>query len=396
MKILFVLGYSNPRPSAAWERIKTFAEVWALKGHNVEILGTFDITNFKKSGIDSYRSITLLNFIPWVARMRIRRIPLALFINLFSSFFITSIVLFLKRPDIVVISVPTGDIGIGSMISCVFSKRSFVIDFRDEWEDYGLRATASKSMRSVYSILKRFTTLLYSKSLLIAAVTEGVCSALRNRGLQRIEVVPNGANINLFKPRSKFKPFKKFRVIYVGQVGKYYRVDIVVKAIKKLVDDGLYNVELIIAGWGDIENLFEITSNLEVSNKVRYLGTINDKEKLSYEIAESSVGVIPYDDNPLWKNALPAKFFEYCACGIPIVASVTRDSLLTRLIDEYQIGLCVPPLDVSSFAKALLQIYDSPDFALDAGTKARRLIETHFDREKIARRFLDLIRDSMV
>ena len=396
MKILFVLGYSNPRPSAAWERIKTFTEVWALKGHSVEILGTFDVTNLKKSGIDSCRGITLLNFIPWVARMRMRRIPIALFINLFSSFFITSIVLFLKRPDIVVISVPTGDIGIGSMLSCIFSKRSFVVDFRDEWEDYGLRATASKSMRSVYTILKRFTTLIYSKSLLIAAVTEGICSALRNRGLKRIEVVPNGANINLFKPRNKFRPSKKFRVIYVGQVGKYYRVDIVVKAIKKLVDDGLYNVELIIAGWGDIENLFEITSNLEVSNKVRYLGTINDKEKLSYEIAESSVGVIPYDDNPLWKNALPAKFFEYCACGIPIVASVTRDSLLTRLIDEYQIGLCVPPLDVSSFAKALLQIYDSPDFALDAGTKARRLIETHFDREKIARRFLDLIRDSMV
>ena len=396
MKILFVLGYSNPRPSAAWERIKTFTEVWALKGHSVEILGTFDVTNLKKSGIDSCRGITLLNFIPWVARMRMRRISIALFINLFSSFFITSIVLFLKRPDIVVISVPTGDIGIGSMLSCIFSKRSFVVDFRDEWEDYGLRATASKSMRSVYTILKRFTTLIYSKSLLIAAVTEGICSALRNRGLKRIEVVPNGANINLFKPRNKFRPSKKFRVIYVGQVGKYYRVDIVVKAIKKLVDDGLYNVELIIAGWGDIENLFEITSNLEVSNKVRYLGTINDKEKLSYEIAESSVGVIPYDDNPLWKNALPAKFFEYCACGIPIVASVTRDSLLTRLIDEYQIGLCVPPLDVSSFAKALLQIYDSPDFALDAGTKARRLIETHFDREKIARRFLDLIRDSMV
>lgn len=396
MKILFVLGYSNPRPSAAWERIITFADVWALKGHNVEILGTFDVTNLKKSGIDSCRGVTLFNFIPWVARIRMRRIPIALFINLFSSFFITSIVLFLKRPDIVVISVPTGDIGIGSMLSCIFSKRSFVVDFRDEWEDYGLRATTSKFMRSVYTILKRFTALVYSKSLLIAAVTEGICSALKNRGLKRIEVIPNGANINLFKPRSKLRPSKKFRVIYVGQVGKYYRVDIIVKAIKRLVDYGLYDVELIIAGWGDIEKLFKITSNLEISNKVRYLGTINDKEKLSYEIAESSVGVIPYDDNLLWKNALPAKFFEYCACGIPIVASVMRDSLLTRLFDEYQIGLCVPPLDVSSFVKALIQIYDSPDFALDAGTRARKLIESHFDREKIAHRFFDLIQDSMV
>ncbi len=396
MKILIILGYSNPRLGAAWERIKTFAEVFVLKGHIVEILGTFELTNLKKSGIDSFGKITLLNFIPWIASARKRRLPLALFINLFSSFFTTSVVLFLKRPDIVVISVPTGDIGIGSMISCIVSKKSFVIDFRDEWEDYGLSETSSKFIQSIYTIIKRFATMLYSKSLFIAAVTIGIYSALKERGLKNIKVVPNGANINIFKPRDKIGLSRKFRVIYVGQIGKYYRVDVVVKAIKRLVENGLNNVELIIAGWGDVENLFALASNLEVSNKIRYLGTINDKEKLSHIIAESSVGVIPYDDNPLWKNALPTKFFEYCSSGIPVVASVSQDSMIAQLIDEYKIGLYVPPLDDSSFAKALEQLCFNSEFALIAGKNARRLVERHFDRKKIAGHFLDLIMDSII
>lgn len=391
MKILFVLGFSNPRPGAAWERIKTFSELWSSKGHIVDILGTFDFTNLEKVGIQKLGRISLLNLIPWIARSRTRRIPLALLFNLIMSFIVSLCVLLVKRPEIVIISVPTGDIGLGSMIACVVVNRSFVLDFRDEWEDYGLSITHSKAMRFIYNILKKFTTIFYSRSIIIVTVTEGLRSSLRKRGLDSIELVPNGANVNVFKPCNQLKLTPIFTVIYVGQIGKYYRVDIVLKAIRRLIDKGIEDVELVIAGWGDIDNLMILASRWEISDKVRYLGIIEDKEKLSHEIAKSSVGVIPYDDNLLWKNALPAKFFEYCACGIPIVASVFQDSILAQFISEYKIGLYVPPLDDTSFAKSLNKLYNNPDLARVAGESARTLIETRFNRENIAEDFLSLI-----
>jgi hypothetical protein len=70
-------------------------------------------------------------------------------------------------------------------------------------------------------------------------------------------------------------------------------------------------------------------------------------------INESDVGLIPYDDNPLWKNSLPAKFFEYCACEIPVIATAYADSLLAELIRKYDIGLTSPPMNEAKLAEAI-------------------------------------------
>jgi glycosyltransferase involved in cell wall biosynthesis len=118
---------------------------------------------------------------------------------------------------------------------------------------------------------------------------------------------------------------------------------------------------------------------------------VNDKAKLASLIAEADVGLIPYDDSPLWKNSLPAKFFEYCACGIPVIATVYEDSLLATLIKQHQIGLIVPSMDQEKLAEAIYWIYGNKSFREAAGKRARKLVEERFDRNKIADEFLKLI-----
>ena len=130
---------------------------------------------------------------------------------------------------------------------------------------------------------------------------------------------------------------------------------------------------------------------LGVSSNIEYRGVINNKAKLAELIAEADVGLIPYDDNPLWKNSLPAKFFEYCACGIPVIATVYDDSLLAMYIRKYGIGVTSPPMDKKKLAEAIYWIYKNKSFREAAGKKARALIKEKFDRNKIAEIFVKLI-----
>jgi colanic acid biosynthesis glycosyl transferase WcaI len=219
--------------------------------------------------------------------------------------------------------------------------------------------------------------------------------ALKQRGLNNVKLITNGADAKTFKPLSKGKKNKSFTMFYSGGIGGYYRLDVAVKSMKKLTDKGLNDIKLVIAGAGEIEELLKLARELGISSEIEYKGVIDDKAKLARLIAESDVGLIPYDDNPLWKNPLPAKFYEYCACGMPVIATVYDDSLLAMYIRKYGIGVTSPPMDKKKLAEAIYWIYKNKSFREAAGKKARALIEEKFDRNKIAEESLNLLKASI-
>lgn len=391
MRILLISSFNNPQPSAAWERMKSFSENWFAKGHHISVLGTFNLNKRENRGYSDRKGIHFFNTIPITSIYGRRRNPIILAFNLILSFIVSFLFILTQQPTFVLVSVPTGDVGLGAMLACIFVKCPFIVDYRDEWEDYGLMTTRMNIMRNIYEIFKKFATLLYSKSLIISAVTHGVGHSLRRRGMMNVTIISNGANLQVFKPIKREKPPDTFSLIYTGQIGKYYQLDIFLKAMKYLIEKGITSIEFSIAGWGDVERIKRLIKYLDLTGKVKYLGVIEDKVKLSNKIARSSVGVIPFDDNPLWKNAIPAKFFEYCACGIPIIATISEDSTMANLIREYKIGFTTPSGNEILLASLLEKLYNNPEAAIVFGENARILVETQYNRKNIASDFIDLI-----
>jgi colanic acid biosynthesis glycosyl transferase WcaI len=384
LKILFFLGFPNPFPGAAWTRIGFFAKDWSKKGHSVEVLGTFSYKTLQKRGLWKFSKVSIFNLI---FHMDLNH-PLVFTLNSIISFIVSTLFLLSKRPNVTIVSVPSGDAGLGALIACKLLKVKCAVDYRDEWEDYITSLTNHKIERLFYSVMKKPAAFLYGESQLVIAVTPNSMKALKKRGLTNVKLIPNGADIKTFKPLSIRKKSKIFTMFYSGGVGGYYRLDIVVKSMRKLVDKKLNHIRLIVAGKGEIEKVLTLAFELGIPSNVEYIGAINDKAKLAYLLAEADVGLIPYDDNPLWKNATPAKFYEYCACGIPVVATVYNDSTLATLIRKYRIGLTSPPLDEEKLAEAIYRIYKDKSFREAAGKRARLLIEEKFDRNKIAEEFL--------
>ncbi|MHA1583359.1 MAG: glycosyltransferase family 4 protein [Candidatus Baldrarchaeia archaeon] len=396
MKILFFLGFPNPFPGAAWTRIGFFADQWSRSGHFIEILGTFTYTSIKKSGVKRLGKVNIFNLIFHIGVNN----PLVFILNSLTSFIVSMIFLLARKPDIVIISVPTGDTGIGAMIACKLMRIKYVVDYRDEWEDYIISRSKSKITKKVYEIIKTLMTKVYAGSDLIVTVTPLFAKGLSFRGLKNVKIVPNGADVNVFKPCEKMVVRKKlgfreddFILVYNGIIGEYYKLDIVIRALKKLEKDVRSKVKLLMVGDGsDLPKLMSMAKKLGLKDNVLYLGVKNSKIELAEILSAADVGIVP---GLYSRGQLPVKVFEYCACGLPIIAVVPEGSLLQKLVEKYGIGITCPSID-EELANVICHLYENKSFREDSGKRARLLIEEKFDRNKIAKEYLNLIENILL
>ena len=391
MRILFVLGFPNPFPGAGWTRIGFFAKDWSKKGHSVEVLGTFSYKTLQKRGSRKFGKVNIFNLVFNMGLIH----PLVFTLNSIISFIVSTFFLLAKKPNVAVVSVPSGAAGLGALMACKLLKAKCVVDYRDEWEDYTISLINHKTGKLFYSIIRKLAACLYVRSQLVVAVTPNFATSLKLRGVTNVRVVWNGADITVFKPYAKNIGRKKlalsdsdFIIIYSGGIGGYYKLDVVIRALTKLYNQ-IKSIKLMIIGDGpDLPFVLGLSKKLGLRDKVLYLGVKNDKNEIAEILAAGNVGIIP---GLYARGQLPAKFFEYCACGIPVIATVNENSLLTTLIREYRIGMVSPPMEEEKLAEAIYRIYKNKSFREAAGKRVRLLIEQKFDRTKIAENFLKLI-----
>lgn len=411
IRILFFLHSPNPFPGASWVRIEFFAQYFRNNGNEVSVSGSFSLKTLSKAGRRNLNGINILNITPIIMTTDL----FSLVFNILSSFFSSFISLILQRPQIVIISVPTGETALGSYIaSRLLRIRKVIFDYRDEWEDHIINKTKSGIYKKSYRYLKNLMTKCYTNSDLVVTTTERFAYKLRSRGVNDVKVVANGADINIFKPYDKNKSRHEiglnehdFVLVYSGSIGVYYRLDIVIKAMQK-VGSKTHNIKLLMVGRGHtIQEMLDLAKELGLANNVFYLGAKIDKIELAKIFSASDIGVVPYDANPLWKNSMPVKALEYLACGLPIIATAYEDSVLGNLICENKIGIIAQPESIESLAQAIEKMYnyyysakksneDEADSGInllrrEIGERTTLLVKVKFDRNEISKRFLTLL-----
>jgi len=393
MRILFVLGFANPHPGAAWTRIGFFSRHWSNRGQLVEILGAFGYRSFHKKGVKKIDNVIILNIIPTIGL----RHMLAFVLNALFSFIVSTFLLIFKKPNVVIVSLPPGSVGLGALMACKLTRTIYVVDYRDEWEDYALGFFTSKVGKFFFSTIKSVASYFYNNSRLIITVTPSFAKSLKYRGVNNVKVIWNGADISIFKPLNKSLVRTKlglknndFVIVYNGFIGSYYKLDIVIRALAKLRNK-IKNFKFIIIGNGpELPHILKLRKRLNLNQKVIYLGTTMNKKEIAEILSAADIGIIP---GLYTKGQLPVKFFEYCACGVPIIALAEEDSLLTRFIRKFEIGIITPPGDDDKLAESIYWIYQNKLYRKMAGKRARSLIEKQFDRNKISDTLLKLVEE---
>ncbi|HOO54321.1 MAG TPA: glycosyltransferase family 4 protein [Methanothrix sp.] len=173
------------------------------------------------------------------------------------------------------------------------------------------------------------------RSDLITTVSPSLVERLNDRGFEA-KLITNGVNTDYFRPMDMILGKRRlgldedaFVIGFSGSVERWYALDQVIKSFAE-ISDREADLKLLIVGgslFTDYDReLKEMTKKLGIEDKVIFSGLVEYEELPSY-ISAMDLCLIPLlpDD---WVNiALPNKFFEYSACGKPILSTPIPDMM---------------------------------------------------------------------
>jgi len=203
-----------------------------------------------------------------------------------------------------------------------------VFDLKDWFPDsaaayFKNRVIQEAVRRSVWAITQR--NLTHSDK--ITTVSPSLVEKLKRHGFSA-DLVTNGVDTDIFKPMNGSEKRKElglhaddFIIGFCGSVERWYAIDEMIKALPELIRYHPSTKMLVVGGslFTDYElELKKLVADLNVLDHVIFTG-IKPYAELPRYIACMDVCTIPLSP-PQWGDiALPNKFFEYSACGKPIL-----------------------------------------------------------------------------
>jgi len=395
MRVMFVCSFYPPYFGGGSSRLSDFSRILASMELRVGVFTFIPFKLFSKNWCEFVDGVKVFRLPSFGLKHPLDQI--------FTGFLGTLVFSFLFKPNVLVVSLPPGEPCIGVFLASLFLRKTVVVDVRDEWEDCVIRRTRRFPTRILYRFYRRFFGCLYRRSAFVSTVTPTLVKRLRERGSEEVYLLPNGADTELFRPKSldecqrvrRLLNLEKddFVLVYAGNVGAYYRVDVVIEALHKVVKLGVKNIKFVVIGDGeDLKRCTELCEHLGLKENVLFLGR-KSREEVARILPCCDVGVVPFDDDPIWLSAYTTKFFEYCSCGLPVIVLIVRGSDLERLVLENDVGFVVKPLDVDDTALAIWKMYKNRDVLERMRMNARSLVVKKFDRSKIVGKLASLLRE---
>lgn len=199
----------------------------------------------------------------------------------------------------------------------------------------------------------------------VTAVSESTAQDLVARGMRRdrMTVIPNGVDLELYRPDPAVARFEEPAVLYLGRLKRYKRVDLVIRAVHRLRQRGRA-VHLVIAGTGDdAPRLRALVAELGLQDSVRMPGFVPEAQKIElFRRAWAHALTSP-------KEGWGISNLEAAACGTATVASDSPG--LRESVVHGRTGFLVPHGDVDALADRLDSILGDPLLRDRLGRQAR-------------------------
>ena len=139
---------------------------------------------------------------------------------------------------------------------------------------------------------------------------------------RNVYYIPNGHNFNLKKIGETNKvllPVEVKIIGYLGNIRDWIDFKLINELLEKLKDDQY----LIFVG--PVEKVvLKIVNELKKNSKFIHINKVPYEDTWKY-IKSFDTGIIPFKINKFTEGVLPYKFYEYIACGIPIISTALPD-----------------------------------------------------------------------
>ena len=240
---------------------------------------------------------------------------------------------------------------------------------------------------SVVPLYERLTDqVLASSAAAVIAVSQTTREYnIRVKGISpgRVHVIPNGLNLDRFRPeaidRGKVRgslnvPPDAPLVIGVGRLERQKRFDVWLEAAAQ-VHRQIPNARFLIVGDGSLRQRLETQAReLGLDTVVCFTGPRQDVPDL---LVASDLFVLSSD----WEG-LPITLLEALAMRVPAVATAVDGSV--EVLQGSEAGRLVPPGDVESLAKAIVELLQDKNRAQTLGLAGRKVVEVNYSIGTVA------------
>ena len=236
-----------------------------------------------------------------------------------------------KKPDVIIATSPQFFCALAGFIISRLKRKPFVFELRDIWPE-SIVAVGAMPTGFAVRLLEKIELYLYRHSAIVVALTDAFKDNLVSRGIEpdKIKVIPNGVDLELFQPRPKpvrlaqeLGVREKKVIAYIGTLGMAHALENIVEVAWRLRKrEDLF---FLLVGDGALrEHLQNKITELGLSN-IRLLASVQRNEVVDY-YALCDIVLVTLRNQPLFDTVLPSKMLEVMAMARPIIASVGRYS----------------------------------------------------------------------
>jgi len=400
MKMLFITDNFPPEVNAPATRTYEHAKEW-MKNKDVEVTIVTCAPNFphgkvyegyknrfyQKENLDGIEVIRVWSYITSNSGFLKRVLDyvsfgiMAFFVGLF------------KKHDIIIATSPQFFTTWAAWGISKIKRKPWIFELRDLWPE-SIKTVGAMKQGKAIEFLEKIEIGLYKSSDKVIAVTDAFKTNLINRGIdkEKIEVVTNGSNVELFYPREKNKELvnelslkDKFVVGYIGTHGMAHSLDFIVRSISKIKDKSIY---FLFVGDGAMKKtIVEMANDLKIEN-ITFLEPVKKDDVPRYlSVCDVSLAPLKKEDN--FKTVIPSKIFEASAMLKPTLLGVEGQA--QEIIEEYGAGVCFEPENEKDFLEKLnLLKNDSVYKKCQAGCE---ILAQKYDRKVLANKMLSIIKN---
>ncbi|MEO8680298.1 MAG: glycosyltransferase family 4 protein [Vicinamibacterales bacterium] len=306
----------------------------------------------------------------------------------------------LPAPDVIVCAFPLIDVAAWAVEYGLAHKVPVVVDVRDLWPD---------TMVDIFpSLLKplarialdrdfRNTRYAFTNATALSSMSHGVLrwalAKIPREQASDDRVFPIGFPARTSRPAqsdpglpewlSRLASRKLF--VYVGMLGVTYNLDVVVEAARLLAAQGALDPHFVIIGTGP--RLERINAAAATLPNVTAPGWL-EQSAIQTILGRACAGLLPWEGIA---DAVPNKFFEYIAAGLPVVSSAAGE--LNELILHEGVGKTFSPTNPESLAHAINQMCDDPEQTAAMSARATALFNLRFREDLVYTQFASYVRD---
>jgi colanic acid/amylovoran biosynthesis glycosyltransferase len=162
-----------------------------------------------------------------------------------------------------------------------------------------------------------------------------------------------------------------FQIITVGRLHPSKGHDLLIRALKRLVDAGLIVKLTVIGAGSERESLESLVSNLGLPDLVQFTGSLSEDQIIEL-MKQSDAFVLASHAEPLG-----VVYMEAMSMEVPTIG--TNAGGVTEIISNGYDGLLVPPGDDIALAEAIERLMKNPELQLQLARNGRRTIVQRFD-----------------